>query len=79
MAVIQQINAREILDSRGRPTVQATVELAGGAVASASVPSGRSTGRAEAIELRDGDPKRYGGLVRLPWLTVRGIRLGSAC
>lgn len=62
MAVIQQIAAREILDSRGRPTVEAMVELAGGAVASASVPSGRSTGRAEALELRDGDPKRYGGL-----------------
>src|SRR3954470_21302199 len=52
----------EILDSRGRPTVKATVRLKGGASASASVPSGASTGAAEALELRDGDPNRYAGL-----------------
>src|SRR5438477_2291576 len=52
----------EVLDSRGRPTVRATVRLAGGASAAASVPSGASTGSAEALELRDGDPTRYGGL-----------------
>src|SRR5215213_5506523 len=52
----------EILDSRGRPTVKATVRLKGGAAASASVPSGASTGSAEALELRDGDPNRYRGL-----------------
>src|SRR5438045_706242 len=52
----------EILDSRGRPTVKATVRLKGGATASASVPSGASTGTAEALELRDGDPNRYAGL-----------------
>jgi enolase len=52
----------EILDSRGRPTVLATCELRGGVVASASVPSGASTGAAEALELRDGDASRYGGL-----------------
>jgi len=52
----------EILDSRGRPTVRATCVLERGAQASASVPSGASTGTAEALELRDGDPKRYGGL-----------------
>jgi enolase len=52
----------EILDSRGRPTVKASVRLAGGAVGSASVPSGASTGSAEALELRDGEAARYGGL-----------------
>ena len=62
MAFVEQVRAIEILDSRGRPTVKATVRLAGGACASASVPSGKSTGSAEALELRDGDPKRYGGL-----------------
>jgi enolase len=62
MAFIEQIRAIEILDSRGRPTVKAAVRLAGGAVASASVPSGASTGAAEALELRDGDGARYAGL-----------------
>src|SRR4051794_29089491 len=61
MSTISQVTAREILDSRGRPTVCATCALAGGASATASVPSGASTGQAEALELRDGDPKRYGG------------------
>ncbi|HEV2296672.1 MAG TPA: phosphopyruvate hydratase [Tepidisphaeraceae bacterium] len=59
---IEQLTALEILDSRGRPTVQATCRLSGGARATASVPSGASTGTAEAWELRDGDAKRYGGL-----------------
>ncbi len=58
---IHKIHAIEILDSRGNPTVAATVELAGGVKADASVPSGASTGRHEASELRDGDPKRYAG------------------
>ncbi|MBI5383795.1 MAG: phosphopyruvate hydratase [Verrucomicrobia bacterium] len=62
MLTIEKLNALEILDSRGRPTVQATCRLASGCVASASVPSGASTGTAEALELRDGDPKRYRGL-----------------
>jgi enolase len=62
MSVIRSLRALEILDSRGRPTVQATCTLADGTTATASVPSGRSTGSAEALELRDGDPKRYGGL-----------------
>ncbi|HET8549809.1 MAG TPA: enolase C-terminal domain-like protein, partial [Bryobacteraceae bacterium] len=56
------LSAREILDSRGRPTVKATCRLASGAVGTASVPSGASTGSAEALELRDGDPSRYRGL-----------------
>lgn len=62
MATIERLSALEILDSRGRPTVQATCWLAGGARATASVPSGASTGSAEALELRDGDPTRYRGL-----------------
>jgi enolase len=62
MSTISQVTAREVLDSRGRPTVAATCALAGGASATASVPSGASTGTAEALELRDGDPRRYGGL-----------------
>jgi enolase len=61
MAKIVNIHAREILDSRGNPTLEAIVELEGGALGSAKVPSGASTGSREAIELRDGDPKRYLG------------------
>jgi enolase len=60
--VIQTVRAIEILDSRGRPTVKATVRFTDGTAASASVPSGASTGSAEAIELRDADPTRYAGL-----------------
>jgi len=62
MPKIERLTGREILDSRGRPTVLATCVLEGGISASASVPSGASTGSAEAHELRDGDPKRYRGL-----------------
>jgi len=62
MQKIERLTGREILDSRGRPTVLATCVLEGGISASASVPSGASTGSAEAHELRDGDPKRYRGL-----------------
>ncbi|MGA9473145.1 MAG: enolase [Terriglobales bacterium] len=62
MPKIERLFGREILDSRGRPTVLATCVLEGGVSASASVPSGASTGTAEAFELRDGDPKRYRGL-----------------
>lgn len=58
---IEAIEAREILDSRGRPTVEAEVRLETGAVGLAQVPSGASTGTFEAHELRDGDPHRYGG------------------
>jgi enolase len=61
MPIIERLTASEILDSRGRPTVKAGCLLAGGAAASASVPSGVSTGTAEALELRDRDPRRYGG------------------
>jgi enolase len=59
---IEKLVGREILDSRGKPTVLATCVLEGGIRCSASVPSGASTGTAEAFELRDGDPRRYRGL-----------------
>ncbi len=59
--VIEAIHGREILDSRGNPTVEVEVALVGGGVGSASVPSGASTGAHEAVELRDGDKQRYGG------------------
>ncbi|HIG30748.1 MAG TPA: phosphopyruvate hydratase [Verrucomicrobiales bacterium] len=62
MSTINKIDGLEILDSRGRPTVKATVTLANGIRAQASVPSGASTGSAEAIELRDGDKERYNGM-----------------
>ena len=58
---ISQVAAREILDSRGNPTIEVDVRLAGGALGRAAVPSGASTGEHEAWELRDGDKKRYGG------------------
>ena len=61
MSAIVDIVAREILDSRGNPTVEVDVELASGAKGRAAVPSGASTGAHEAAELRDGDPARYGG------------------
>jgi len=61
MTIISDVHAREILDSRGNPTVEAEVMLISGAVGMAAVPSGASTGVHEAVELRDGDPKRYGG------------------
>ncbi|MEF3193543.1 MAG: phosphopyruvate hydratase [Halothiobacillaceae bacterium] len=61
MSAIKSIHAREILDSRGNPTVEAEVVLTSGIMGSAAVPSGASTGAREALELRDGDAKRYGG------------------
>jgi enolase len=61
MPTILDIRAREILDSRGNPTVEADVTLASGATGRAAVPSGASTGEHEALELRDGDADRYGG------------------
>src|SRR6185295_11850858 len=61
MATIAGVHAREILDSRGNPTVEVEVRLSDGAFGRAAVPSGASTGEYEAVELRDGDRKRYGG------------------
>ncbi|MFN2495653.1 MAG: phosphopyruvate hydratase [Pseudonocardiaceae bacterium] len=61
MAVIEQVGAREILDSRGNPTVEVEIALDDGTLGRAAVPSGASTGEHEAVELRDGDPQRYLG------------------
>ena len=61
MQPISDIHAREILDSRGNPTVEVDVVLEGGAQGRAGVPSGASTGTHEAVELRDGDESRFGG------------------
>ncbi len=61
MSIIERIHGREVLDSRGNPTVEVEVTLADGAFGSAIVPSGASTGEYEALELRDGDKSRYGG------------------
>src|SRR5918998_6375310 len=61
MSLIDSVSAREILDSRGNPTVEAEVYLESGEVGRAAVPSGASTGEHEAVELRDGDQKRYLG------------------
>src|SRR5688572_26246076 len=61
MSSIIDIKAREILDSRGNPTVEVDVHLASGAIGRAAVPSGASTGEHEALELRDGNKKRYLG------------------
>jgi len=69
MSAIVDVRAREILDSRGNPTVEAEVSLASGATGRAAVPSGASTGAREAVELRDGDRNRYLG---------RGVRLAVA-
>ena len=61
MTRIDRIAAREILDSRGHPTVEVDVVLETGQLGRAAVPSGASTGQHEALELRDRDPARYGG------------------
>jgi len=61
MAIIKDIHARQILDSRGNPTVEADVILEDGSIGRAGVPSGASTGKFEALELRDEDPKKFGG------------------
>src|SRR5512136_411993 len=61
MTTIDSVFAREILDSRGNPTVEVEVVLEGGAMGRAAVPSGASTGEKEAVELRDGDKKRFKG------------------
>jgi len=61
MTIIERVSAREILDSRGNPTIEAEVTLASGIIGRAAVPSGASTGENEALEMRDNDKKRYGG------------------
>src|SRR4051812_45691391 len=61
MTAIAQVHSRQILDSRGNPTVEAEVRLADGSLGRAAVPSGASTGAHEAVEKRDGDPRRWQG------------------
>jgi enolase len=74
------IHAREVLDSRGHPTVEVEVHCAGGAFGRAIVPSGASTGKHEAVELRDGDPSRYGGKgVRRAVAHVRDVLAPRLC
>ena len=80
--LIEEVAAREVLDSRGNPTVEVEIYLDGGAVGSAIVPSGASTGAHEAVELRDSDPSRYGGkgvldAVRNVNQTIRPELIGS--
>ena len=80
---ITSISAREILDSRGNPTVEADVELSDRSMGRASVPSGASTGSREAVELRDGDKSRYGGFGVLNAITnikteINQVLLGNA-
>ena len=80
--LIEEVAAREVLDSRGNPTVEVEVFLDGGAVGSAIVPSGASTGAHEAVELRDGDAARYAGkgvlnAVRNVNQTIRPELIGS--
>jgi enolase len=78
-ATIQDVQGREILDSRGNPTVEVDVTLSSGVRASAAVPSGASTGAREALELRDGDANRYGGKgVRTAVANVNGELAGVA-
>ncbi len=72
MAMIEQVRAREVLDSRGNPTVEAEVQLDDGSVGRASAPSGASTGSHEAVEIRDNDSDRYGGKGVL--VAVRNVR-----
>ncbi len=75
---IQRVRAREILDSRGNPTVEVDVELESGVVGRAAVPSGASTGKHEALELRDGDKGRFGGLGVLQAVTNVNKLIGPA-
>src|SRR5579885_266500 len=68
--IIKTIDAFEILDSRGDPTLQVRVELDSGDTGPASVPSGASTGRREAVEIRDNDPARYDATCRLKAIAI---------
>ncbi len=79
MSAIERVWARQILDSRGNPTVEVDVTLVSGAFGRAAVPSGASTGVHEAVELRDGDPDVFGGkgVLRAVKNVGRGNRAGS--
>lgn len=81
MTEVTRVTGREILDSRGNPTVEAEVKLSDGTIGTAAVPSGASTGEKEAVELRDGDQSRYGGkgvrrAVRIIHDTIAGAVVG---
>jgi enolase len=78
MSIIEHIHAREVLDSRGNPTVEVEVLLSDGAFGRALVPSGASTGEYEALELRDGDKKRYGGKGVLKAVQSVNLKLSDA-
>lgn len=78
MAVIEQVVAREILDSRGNPTIEVEVCLEDGTIATAAVPSGASTGMFEAVELRDGDTHRYNGKGVLQAVDNVNAKIGPA-
>jgi len=78
MTNIQNIEAREVLDSRGNPTVEVDVTLTCGAAGRAAVPSGASTGEHEAVELRDGDKKRFGGKGVLKAVANANTKIKSA-
>ena len=78
MKTIKSVNAREILDSRGNPTLEARVELSDGTLGIAAVPSGASTGKYEAVELRDNDRSRYNGLGVLKAVNNVSKRIGPA-
>jgi enolase len=78
MAIIKNVKAREILDSRGNPTLEVEVVLADGTKGIAAVPSGASTGKYEAVELRDGDKRRYGGLGVLKAIEHVNTEIASA-
>jgi enolase len=78
MTTIARVTAWELLDSRGNPTVEADVALSDGSVGRATVPSGASTGSREAVELRDGDPKRFRGLgVQRAVENIKGVIAGN--
>src|SRR6476619_2259090 len=77
---ISKVHGREILDSRGNPTIEVEVQLESGAFGRAAVPSGASTGEREALELRDGDKARYGGKgVRKAVANVNGEIAAAVC
>ena len=83
--LIESVLGREILDSRGNPTVEVEVTLLDGSMGRAAVPSGASTGVHEALELRDGDKQRYQGkgewshFRRTKWLGCCGTKVGRYC
>ena len=84
MSEIESVRAREVIDSRGNPTIEADVLLGSGVLGRAAVPSGASTGSLEAVELRDGDPKRYAGkgvqqAVRNVNSEIRQMLRGTSC